>query len=315
MQPKHKVLALAIPGAFLARGAVAKESIEFVAEHLPEVAMDNRYASLPLWDRCDEARRADDTFCFGINVGYSRSRSGTLSFDGTMLSLGAARPLGAQHRLTVFVFFDHFSTASGVEQRPLETLFADVPLTQPAQAEFTGLDGTAHDVGFGVALNGSAHSGGLPWFEWSAGIMWQQFKLSDYRFDYSIIEGPDTGTTGTVDYSATYTHISPVFSAAWPRARGVWQYAPHVQLAMPLPRRGVQGHITGPGFDLTGNTADNGNGKHFGDPAVTIGLNVTYQPWNLTVDLGSTITQALLEPQIHEGVQHNLLLTASWTFK
>jgi hypothetical protein len=87
-----------------------------------------------------------------------------------------------------------------------------------------------------------------------------------------------------------------------------------VQLALPRPRRGIAGRITGPGFDLTGNTADNGTGTPFGDPSVTIGFNVTYRPWNLTVDLGSTITQALIEPRIHEGVQHNLLLTAHWTF-
>jgi hypothetical protein len=41
---------------------------------------------------------------------------------------------------------------------------------------------------------------------------------------------------------------------------------------------------------------------------------MTYEPWNLTVDLGSTVTQALLEPHIHEGVEHNLMLSAFWTF-
>lgn len=315
MQRRYEVLAWAIPFAFLTEGVEAKESLEFVAEHLAEIAMDNRYASLPLWDSCDEHRHADRTFCFGINTGYARTHSGTLSFDGPLLSLSASRPLGETLRLTSFVFFDDFSLKGGVERRPLDVLFVDLPLAQPAPAEFTGLDGTARDIGVGVALNGSAHWRWLPWFEWSAGIMWQRFELNDYRFDYLITDGPDTGTTGTVDYSSTYTHISPILGAAWPRAHGVWQYAPHVQVAMPLPRRGIAGHITGPGFDLTGNTADNGTGTPFGDPSVTIGFNVTYTPWHLTVDLGSTITQALIEPKIHEGVQHDLLLTAYWTFQ
>lgn len=314
MQLKHKGLVLAIPVAFMSHSAVSKESIEFVAEHLPEIAMDNRYASLPLWDSCDRDRRADAGFCFGINAGYARTHSGTVSFDGPMLSLSAARPLGEHHHLTGFVFFDRFSLGSGVEQRPLDTLFAAVPLALPAAAQFTGLDGEARDTGFGVALNGSAHWRWLPWFQWSAGIMWQQIKLSDYRFDYLITNGPDTGTTGTIDYSASYSHTSPFLGAAWPRARGVWRYAPHVQIAMPLPRRGIAGRITGPGFDLTGNTGDRGTGTPFGDPSVTIGFNVTYAPWNLTVDLGATITQALVEPQIHEGVQHNVMLAVSWTF-
>jgi hypothetical protein len=314
MQCKYQVLALTIPFAFLAEAAVAKESIEFVAEHLPEIAMDNRFASLPLWNECHLKRAADDAFCVGINASYSAIHSSTLSFDGPMLALSGSRPLGEKYRLTAFAFYDQFSLAGGVEHRPLETLFVDVPLTQPAEAEFTGLNGKAHDMGFGIAFNGSADWRWLPWFEWSAGVMWQQLKLSDYRFDYRILEGPDAGTIGTVDFSATYTHLSPVVGASWPRARGTWRYAPHVQMAMPLPRRGVQGHITGPGFDLSGNSSDNGTGTPFGDPSVTIGFNVTYAPWNLTVDIGSTITQALIEPKIHEGVQHNLLLTAQWTF-
>jgi hypothetical protein len=298
----------------LARGAIAKESIEFVAEHLPEIAMDNRYASLPLWSSCNQDRQADAGYCFGLDASYAVIHSGTLSFDGPMLSLGVSRPMGEKHRLTAFAFFDRFSLASGVEHRPLDTLFVDVPLTQPAEAEFAGLDGSAHDLGFGMALNGSADWGWVSGFEWSAGILWQQVKLSDYRFDYLITDGPDAGTTGIVDFSATYTHITPFVGAAWPRARGVWQYAPHVQVAMPLPRRGIEGRITGPGFDLSGNSSDNGTGTPFGDPSVTIGFNVTYRPWNLTVDIGSTLTQALIEPKIHEGVQHTLLLTAQWTF-
>ncbi|HEY7641272.1 MAG TPA: hypothetical protein VH814_16205 [Steroidobacteraceae bacterium] len=314
MQRTSQALALSICFACLSCRADGKESIEFVAEHLPEIAMDNRYASLPLWNPCEERRSADRSFCFGINPGYARTHSGTLSSDGPMLSLSASRPLGEQYRLTAFVFVDDLALQGGVERRPLDTLFADVPLAQPVAAQFTGLDGKARDVGAGIALNGSAGPGWIPALQWSAGIMWQQVRLSDYRFDYLLTDGAAAGTTGTIDFSTTYTHTSPFVGAAWPRARGAWLFAPHVQFAMPLPRRGVAGRITGPGFDLAGNTADNGNGKHFGDPSVTIGCNVTYTPWHFTVDIGSTITQALVEPQIHEGVRHNLMLSTHWTF-
>jgi hypothetical protein len=314
MQRTLEILGLTLCLALVSARVSAKENIEFVAEHLAEIEMDNRYASLPLWNTCDDASAADTIACFGISAGYARTQSGTLSFDGPMLALSADRPIGKRLRLTSFLFFDDFSLGSGVERRPLDVLFADAPLTLPAESEFTGLDGTAQDVGFGVAVNGKADWNWLPWFEWSAGVMWQQFKLRDYRFDYLVLEGPDAGTRGTLDYSATYTHTSPFVGAAWPRAHGPWHYAPHLQIAMPLPRRGIAGHITGPGFDLTGNTGDRGTGTPFGDPSLTIGFNVTYLPWNLSVDLGSTITQALIEPKIHEGVQHNLLLCVGWTF-
>jgi hypothetical protein len=315
MARNHTGIGLAIILATYCQDGIATESIEFVAEHLPEIAMDNRFASLPLWNVCDAGTNdSDGEFCFGMNAGYARTHSGTLSIDGPMIALSASRPLGKQYRLTGFLFFDELSLAGGVEHRPLEVLFANPPLTLPAEAEFTGLDGEARDVGFGLALNGVAHLGWFPWFEWSAGLMWQRFRLSDYRFNYLITGGPDGGTSGTLDYSATYTHHSPFVGAAWPRARGVWHYAPHVQVAVPRPRRGVVGRITGPGFDLSGNTEDNAGRAPFGDPSLTIGFNVTYEPWHLTVDLGSTITQALIEPRIHEGVQHDLMLSANWTF-
>lgn len=144
--------------------------------------------------------------------------------------------------------------------------------------------------------------------------MWQQFKLRDYRFDYRVLDGPDAGVIGSLDYSATYTHVSPFLGLAFPRSSGNWRLTPHAQFAMPLPRRGMAGRITGPGFDLAGNQADNGAGKHFGDPSVTLGFDVTYSPWDLTIDFGSTFSQALLEPKIHEGVEHDLVLTGYWTF-
>lgn len=309
----HKVLALAFPLAGLGPGADAKESIEFVAEHLAEIAMDNRYASLPLWNACEKDSHADRPSCFGLNTGYARTRSGTLSIAGPMISLSAVHPVG-EYRLTGFVFFDDLALRGGVERRPLDTLFAEIPLAQPVAAQFAGLDGKARDVGVGVAINGSAEWRWLGTLEWSAGIMWQQVQLSDYRFDYLLIEGPAAGASGTVDFSTTYTHTSPFVGAAWPRAHGAWRYAPHVQFAMPLPRRGIAGRIAGPGFDRSGNTADNGNGTHFGDPSLTIGFDVSYVPWHFTVDIGSTITQAVVEPQIHEGVTHNLMLSAHWTF-
>ena len=301
----RKMVGVAFTLSVLARAAAATESIEFVAEHLAEIGMDNRYASLPLWS--GDSR-------FDLNAGYSHTHTGTLSIDGPMTALGASLRLNEKYRLAAFMFFDDLALSSGIERRPLEVTFASAPLSLPADAEFTGLDGQARDVGFGLALKGSAHFSWLPWFEWSAGLMWQQLTLQDYRFDYRILEGKDAGTTGRLDYSSTYEHISPFFGAAWPRARGNWHYAPHVQMAVPLPRRGVVGRITGPGFDLAGSTADNGD-KPFGDPSVTLGFNLTYEPWRLTMDLGSTITQYLFEPRIHEGVDQNVMLSLFWSFE
>jgi hypothetical protein len=305
MLRRYEVPALAIALTGVVRATSATESIEFVAEHLPEIAMDNRYASLPLWNSCGK----DAQVCFGLNAGYARTHSGTLSINGPMVSLNVTRALNDRFRLTGFVFFDELVLSSGVDRRPLEVGFADPPIALPAEAQFSGLNGRGRDIGFGVALNGIAHWSWLPWFEWSAGLLWQQFKLTDYQFDYSITDGPDEGMAGTLDYSASYNYVAPFFGAAWPRLRGDrWRYAPHVQFAVPLPAAAIQGRITGPSFDISGETGA------IGDTSVTIGFDITYLPWNFTVDLGSTVTQAVLEPKIHEGVNQNLMLAVYWTF-
>ena len=57
-----------------------------------------------------------------------------------------------------------------------------------------------------------------------------------------------------------------------------------------------------------------GNGKHFGDISVTIGLDITYKPWALTMDVGSALSQALLERAIHKGVGQNWLLSVDKRF-
>jgi hypothetical protein len=288
--------------------AATPEDIGFVSEHLPEIAMDNRYAQLPLWSSCG----AEHGYCPTLNVGYATTHSQTLSIDGPMFSVGLTHEAG-RWSMTGFAFYDPLSLHSGTEQRPLDVDFAaGVPYQLPAPAEFSGLDGSANDMGLGVALRRDASVRWLGHFTWTAGVLWQQVSLRDYRYDYRILEGPDAGSTGQIGYDADYRHVVPFAGMSWPHRGARWAYAPHFQLAIPLPRRGMEGRITGPGFDLAGNQAEVGAGKHFGDSSVTIGFDVTYLPWNLTFDLGTAVSQYLLEPRIHEGVDHNLLFTVRW---
>src|SRR5690348_9050166 len=145
-------------------------SIEYVAEHLPEVAMDNRYAVLPLEG--------------GISAGYTQIHSQTLSNDGFMSAVGLRRQRGPWS-LTGFVFYDRSQLDGGTEHRPLDVLFNhDVPYAMPVNAEFTGLSGSARDAGVGIALGRAAHLAGIHDFTWSVGLLWQQVSLTDYRFDY-----------------------------------------------------------------------------------------------------------------------------------
>ena len=310
MKPSSPAWLASLLIALLARttAAATLEDIGFVSEHLPEIAMDNRYAQLPLWSSCG----TEHGYCPTLNAGYAATHSQTLSIDGPMFSVGVSHQAG-RWSLTAFGFYDPLRLHSGTEQRPLDVDFVSgVPYRLPAPAEFSGLEGSANDMGFGFALRRAASLPALGHFAWTAGVLWQQMSMRDYVYDYRIVEGPDAGSAGRIGYDADYRHVVPFGGLAWPRRGAHWAYAPHLQLALPLPRRGMDGRISGPGFDLEGNQAENGAGKHFGDPSLTIGFDLTYLPWNLTFDLGTVVTQYFLEPYIHEGVDHDLLFTVRW---
>lgn len=303
------LLALALHAA---PAVAATESIEFVQEHLAEIVMDNRYASLPVWARPGPDAQA---WQFTTQAAFSKTHTGELTVDGPMFSLGATRNITETWQLTGFAFFDDLSFSSGVDQRALEVQFArGVPLALPAAAEFTGLDGGEESFGVGVAIRRSSSLRLWHAYEWTAGILWHQVALKDYSLDFQILEGPSAGATGVIDYSATYRHVAPFFGIAWPRLHGNWGLTPHFQAVVPLPRRGVVGHIEGSGYDLRGDTSETGVGTPFGDPSVTVGFDVTYRPWNLTVDVGSALSQALLEPVIHKGIESNWLISVSWHY-
>jgi hypothetical protein len=280
--------------------ARAEHDIEFVAEHLPEVMMDNRYATLPLWD---PGVGTEDT-TYQLQAAYSSSTAGDLRIAGPLLAMSVTRPLGGETRLGAFGFYDPLRLRSRVDSRPLQTLFApETPIERPVASEFTDLDGTATDFGAGVFWSRRS---------WVAGVLWQRVDLQDYRFDYLITAGPQSGLQGQIDFDTHYDHFTPFVGLQIPLPRGDWLFTPHALLAYPLPRRGFAGHINGPDFDIAGDTASAGNGKHFGDPSVTLGFTVTYKPAHLSIDAGTLFSQAYLEQKIHKGIESNWLLSVSW---
>ena len=291
--------------------AAAHHSFEYVAEHLPEVAMDNRFATLPLWS---DGTKAVGTWQFTLQGAVARTNSGAMVLEGPMLSAAARRHLNEHRAVQAFGFFDQLGFSSSGERRPLQTLFTQPPLALPAEALFTELGGTYRNVGAGVAFNLRAERGWLGEREWVVGALCQRVTLRDYRATYEVLEGSSASASGVVDYSGAYTHLTPLAGLALQRHSGEWGWTPHILLAMPLPRRGFQGRITGPGFDLSGDTASAGHGNVFGDFSLTLGLDVTYEPWGLTADLGALATQALVESVVHKGVNRNWVISVHKQF-
>ena len=306
--PKSAAVAFAVLLALAPmRRAAAAESIEFVAEHLPEVAMDNRLATLPVWIA---GTTPAQSWQFTVQGGATRISSGGLALDGPMVSAAVHRRINDRLAMGAFAFLDDLQFSGASDQRPLETSFTQAPLALPAESLFTDLHGNYRNLGAGFVFNLQEVQGWLGERQWVAGALYQNVQLRDYRATYQVIAGPSTGAAGFVDYSGDYAHITPFAGLAMPRHFGSWDLVPHALIAVPVPRRGVQGRITGPGFDLSGDTDTAGNGKHFGDPWLSLGLDVTYRAWGLTLDLGSFVSQALLEPVLHKGVEHNWVISA-----
>ena len=233
------------------RVSVAGQSFELVAEHLFEAAMDNRFATLPLWDIVTSQ---SEPWQFTVQGAAARTGSGGLTLDGPMGSIALRKQLNGPWSLRAFGFLDELRF-SGASDQPLATLFTQTPLVLPAGASFTDLHGTHRNLGAGIGFNLQKDDGWLGERQWVISALYQRVELRDDRATYHVIEGPSGGATGFVDYSATYAYFTPFAGFAVVRTFGAWNLVPHALFAIPIPRRGVQGRITGPGFDLSGDTA------------------------------------------------------------
>jgi hypothetical protein len=290
--------------------AAAKEDIEYVAEHLPEVAMDNRYATLPVWN----PTRQTDGWSFAAQAGFGATSAGNLEIEGPMLALAASRALSQRWSVGVLAFADTLGLSGG-EQRQLQTLFApSTPILRPVDARFDGLDGRMRHYGAGLVAAMRSDRGWPGEHRWVGGVLFEQVELRDYRWNFQILAGDAAGTRGEIDFDNDYREITPFAGLQLIRERGDWTFSPHALFAMPLPRRGFVGHIQTAQFDIHGDQADAGSGKHFPDPSVTLGLDVTYRPSHLSFDIGTALTQELIEPVVHKGVNSDWVLSVRWQY-
>ncbi len=288
----------------------AKEDIEFVAEHLPEVVMDNRYATLPVWT--ETAPTPDDGWTLAAQGAFDRAAAGKLRIRGLMLSVAATRALSSRWAVTAFGFADSQSLSGG-DERALQTLFAPAtPIERPVAARFDGLDGSMRQYGAGFAVSMASDRGWLGSHRWLGGVLFEEVDLRDYRWNFTILAGDAAGTRGTIDFDHDYRLVTPFAGLQLMRERGNWIFSPHVLVAVPLPRSAWAGHIATDQFDLRGDQEEAGYGKHFGDPSVTLGLDVIYRPAHLSFDIGTALLQGVIEPIAHKGIDSNWLLSVRW---
>ena len=300
---------IALATACLPGAEAAEHDLEYVAEHLPEAAANHRLASLPLW------QPAPDSWSVALQGAYSRNSAADLTLAGPLAAISGQYRLAPRWTLAAFGFYDRLRFSGENDQRPLDVRFAgSVPLALPAQAEFASLGGRATIAGAGFALGYDIESGWLKDWRVTFGGAVQRLSLRDYATRYRLLDGPSAGATGLVDYSAGYTLLPGLLGISRRFDRGDWALVPHGLLVLPLARRGVQGRISGQGFDIRGDTADVGAGKHVGDPALAFGLDLEYRPWRAWLDVGALLTQPLAEPAMHKGLDRSVLVSVGLRF-
>jgi hypothetical protein len=272
--------------------------------------MDNRYSTLPVWTAATTP--PIEGWTFATQGAFARASAGSLEIAGPMLSVAASRPLSPRWSIAALAFAD-LQSFSGGDERNLQTLFAPAtPIERPIAARFESLDGNMRHYGAGFALSTASESGWLGAHRWVGGLLFEEVRLRDYGWNFTILAGPDAGTRGRIDFDDDYRHITPFAGLQIQYESGAWIFSPHALVAVPLPRRGWVGHVATDEFDLRGDTAEVGNGKHFGDPSLTLGLDVTYRPAHLSFDVGTLLTQGLLEPLVHKGIDSNRVLSVRW---
>lgn len=292
----------------MASAHAATEDMDFVAEHLPEAAMDSRLLSLPL-DFADNLPR--DEWSADLGALAQRIESGNVRLAGPGVGLGLRRQISQSWAVVGAAFFDHLAFSGDTEERPVAPIFStSFPVSLPADAVLGNQRGDVNQYGVGLAMRYQPE--GQP-YALTFGTVRQSVKLDGYRVDYRLIDGPSAGTSGTLDYSTDYSFWLPFATFEWRITRAEWQFSPRFSAGVPVPHRGWRGRITGPGFDVAGDTDAIGRGKHMGDPFAGFGFGITYAPWNLTMDAGASLNQLLLEPRIHDGVDRAWLLNFDWT--
>lgn len=285
----------------------ATEDMDFVAEHLPEAAMDNRALSLPV-NYAGNIAENDWSAQFGALA--SRIESGNLRLSGPGVGIGLRRQLSRNWGALGVAFFDRLSFSGDTEQRPVAPIFStSFPVSLPADATLRNQRGDVRQ--WGVGLGARYQPEGRP-YSITLGIARERVRLEGYRVDYRLTSGPSADTTGTLDYSAEYPYWLPFATFEWRITHADWQFSPRFSAGVPVPTWGWRGRISGPGFDVAGDTEKIGRGRHMGDSFGGFGFGITYSPWKLTVDAGALLNQMLLEQRIHEGVDRTWLLNFTW---
>jgi len=185
------------------------------------------------------------------------------------------------------------------------------PFRHPFDLYVTNISGDAVHAGLSLART---HRLSDRW-AWQAGLTLEYYAVHSFRIQFDT-RLPSNNFSGELNYASTYNTIAPYIGYRYffPESSSTYVWSSRIMLAWPFPHRGFHGHITGPGFDLEGDSDQAGNGKHIPDPFGGVGLTVESVQKRWRLDLGSSLWLFLVEGQVHKGNNPPLFVHFSWPF-
>jgi hypothetical protein len=290
------VLALAALPAL----AASDYDIHYLAEHVPESGMDAHYQTLPWPNAPLEQHRWQQS----VHVSTAHTTTDFIDLDGPMVALAATKGVAAGRGYELLGFYSTMAVSGGSDRVTLNPKSLSVPLDLPQPADFANPRGTYQHYGVGAALvRDRGHSAQL-----IAGVLLESTDATNFKLDYTLAEGPDSGSSGVIDYSHRATFVTPF--VGWQRTNKLfqhWSWTPRARLTYPLPPGDMDVRLTGPGFDATAEDPIN-----VGDPYVAAGLALSHAPSGFEVDLGSMLFFPLAERVSHPGVDNAFVLHVAW---
>lgn len=320
MKPSHALAAalLAVSPAF-AQNQQSGSTQDFGnrVRKATEASMANQFLSFPL----PMNNLLKGKWQLGVDGGYSAVDAKLIEMKGGMLSVGYTYAFADKWGVYALAFGNSLSASGGGSDRLVHPwIRSGLPISTPAQAEFSNTRGTARNTGVGAALvwdplvsGEESHS--MPVY---VGVIMSRYTLDDLKTDYRITSGADTGQRGIIDLTGDYSFMMPFIGWQYARNWGKFKIVPNALLAPPLTSVAQKGRITGTApkvFDVSGDTESSGfNDANFDPSVVALGTTVIYRPWGLGANLGATLFKRLAGNTLHDGVESVFQFDLSWRF-
>jgi hypothetical protein len=244
-----------------------------------------------------------------VQLGYSSIDAGRLNNTVPMLGAQFFTPLNDTWGLMAGAFYDRyqFSGSKGKAVGGVLTVHApEVP--KKFDVDITDISGSGKYSGVSLALTYAPE--GL--WRWEAGYARADMDIKKFAVDFTTTSLANN-FSGQFDYAGHY-RINTIFFGAemTPQQLGAkFTYSPHVIVVRNSPRVGFQGRFSGPGFDYSGSTDTNHEGKHIPDNYMGVGVNLEHSPSGIRMDLGATLYTYVVEPAGHKGISTPIFFTFS----